>query len=519
MSTCTMIDINDQTRELRVPSSVGRLNYFFGQLLTERDLRSEQHYHLLLQRLMQREAFGTGTIAGLKVSGQSSTGEQAPDGGIFIWAGLAMDPDGRELLLESDLCLSLAEPAAKAAANPWLSATSEADIALAVQQSFGLAFSKGDVVDLHQRLVDAGLTDVGASSSGADFQDQLNKITPPQNGGPGLLGPGQTPVDYLFSLLVVVSHVGLRYHEAGSEPSPAVLDASCCGELSCFPARTSEGVVVVAARNLFARVADPYADAKSALEESLSLAETGPPDADALLRHDCRGALADYLTGAWRGLPPFPGGCDPEFPVVPIACVAWSRFARDTAGDPRILHIDGTRCRPLAPGGPALRALLEVLTQCHNSLPILPHIVQVEPAFGEELTAASTTEAQVVATSSVELAAGAVDWSLRFYPDAGGDSELWDASNPPANAYGFALDVQVDSADPNRITLTLKATGSSLALPAGRYEWTLPNTTSNAIVGAQTDVALDGEPNVISGAVPSGNGQPGGTFKTLFVVK
>jgi hypothetical protein len=46
-----------------ISSGVSRVRYFFGQLLTERDLESEQHFHLLMRRLVQREAFGTGTMA------------------------------------------------------------------------------------------------------------------------------------------------------------------------------------------------------------------------------------------------------------------------------------------------------------------------------------------------------------------------------------------------------------------------------------------------------------------------
>ena len=53
---------------LTVASGVARLHYFYGQLLTQRDLSAEQHYHLELRRLLQREAFGTGTVAGLRVA-------------------------------------------------------------------------------------------------------------------------------------------------------------------------------------------------------------------------------------------------------------------------------------------------------------------------------------------------------------------------------------------------------------------------------------------------------------------
>src|SRR5580704_5680349 len=91
---------------LTVASGVARLNYFFGQLLTQCDLQAEQRYHLALRRLMQREAFGTGTVAGLPVEDAGPTTQ----GSVFVRAGLALDPDGRELLLVSDQCLTVAAP-------------------------------------------------------------------------------------------------------------------------------------------------------------------------------------------------------------------------------------------------------------------------------------------------------------------------------------------------------------------------------------------------------------------------
>src|SRR5690606_39229634 len=87
-------------------SSLERLRFFFGQLLTQRDLEAEQRYHLTLQRLTQRETFGTGTVAGL---GVTAAGQDVAPLSVFVNPGLAFDPDGRELILEAMECVPGAE--------------------------------------------------------------------------------------------------------------------------------------------------------------------------------------------------------------------------------------------------------------------------------------------------------------------------------------------------------------------------------------------------------------------------
>ena len=83
---------------LTVASGVARLSYFYGQLLTQRDLHAEQRYHLGLRRLMQREAFGTGTVAGL-----ARRGRRRDHGGERLRPGGPGDGSGRaELLLPND---------------------------------------------------------------------------------------------------------------------------------------------------------------------------------------------------------------------------------------------------------------------------------------------------------------------------------------------------------------------------------------------------------------------------------
>ena len=90
----------------RVKNTLSRVRYFFGQLLTQRDLEAEQEFHLRLQRLSQRETFGTGTVSGLRVSWELDG--QYPPRSVFVLPGLAIDPDGRELLLERAVCVPLA---------------------------------------------------------------------------------------------------------------------------------------------------------------------------------------------------------------------------------------------------------------------------------------------------------------------------------------------------------------------------------------------------------------------------
>lgn len=74
------------------PPAFVRPNYFFGRLLTADDYQAEQAYHRRKQQLQNRILFGTGVVAGLRVS--------IAHGQLTVSPGLAYDCQGHELLLK-----------------------------------------------------------------------------------------------------------------------------------------------------------------------------------------------------------------------------------------------------------------------------------------------------------------------------------------------------------------------------------------------------------------------------------
>ena len=342
-----------------LPSGVARLSYFYGQLLTQRDLHTEQQYHLELRRLLQREAFGTGTVAGLFVADAFP----ATDRSVFVRAGLAMDPDGRELLLRSDQCVTVAAATQSVLATAEsIAATDPKTMAAAVSKAWqapldatGLV-STDDADSLWNRLHAAGLTEVDSDPDSNDkysqLAAQLSQLTVPT---PFQLEPGQLLRDVLFDALVGTTYLGLQYAERGTEPSPTVLDASCCGNATCFPSRREEGVVIVAQDHPFHPLPDAYQNAVETLSDAL-LQKENPPHSTS----PSTAALCELVMHSWRGLPPEDPCHTRDVPVVPLARIYWSRFSR--AGKSRILSVDNTS-RPLAPGVPPVRALLDALTQ------------------------------------------------------------------------------------------------------------------------------------------------------------
>lgn len=348
---------------LEVPSGVARLRYFYGQLLTQRDLQAEQGYHLLLQRLMQREICGTGTLAGL---GVEAAGASAPKN-VYVRAGIGLDPDGRELILISDACITIAEPPLEGP-DPSLGAPegdSSDQIATWLAGVWGITVDHTDIEQLSEKLIAAGLS----GDSGGTYQttrEQLQNLSVPS---PLPTIDAEHPLaDYLFDALVGTTYIGLRYVERGKEPSPAVLDGSCCGETTCFPSRTEEGVFIVASDTEFPAVVDPYAQAEAFLQPCLQAkkdAANGDPDFDGFAA--IRECLAAYVTNAsspvtFRGLPPADGVCGPPAPpVVPLARAYWSRF--DITGQSRILSVDNASFRPIALGAQTIRALFQASMQ------------------------------------------------------------------------------------------------------------------------------------------------------------
>lgn len=353
---------------LEVPSGVARLRYFYGQLLTQRDLQAEQGYHLLLQRLTQRETFGTGTLAGL---GVEAAGASAPKN-VYVRAGIGLDPDGRELILPSDACITIAEPALVGTAQTAPSSDSSADIAtwltgLWAAAGLTVTVTQTNIEDLSKALIAAGLS--GDDPTNNHYLTTLAQLQnlPVPSADPAPVAP-QTLADYLFDALVGTTYIGLRYVERGKEPSPAVLDGSCCGETTCFPSRTEEGVFIVASDTEFPAVVDPYAQAEAFLQPCLQAkkdAANGDPDFDGFAA--IRECLAAYVTNAsspvtFRGLPPADGVCGPPAPpVVPLARAYWSRF--DITGQSRILSVDNATFRPIALGAQTIRALFQASMQ------------------------------------------------------------------------------------------------------------------------------------------------------------
>lgn len=76
------------------PPAFVRPHYFFGRLLTAADYQAEQDYHRGKQQLQNRLLFGTGVVAGLRVS--------IVHGQLTVSPGLAYDCQGHELLLKEE---------------------------------------------------------------------------------------------------------------------------------------------------------------------------------------------------------------------------------------------------------------------------------------------------------------------------------------------------------------------------------------------------------------------------------
>jgi hypothetical protein len=495
------------TQDLAVPSTVARLNYFFGQLLTQRDLLAEQRFHLLLQRLMQRETLGTGTVAGLRVDAPP----EASARGVFVRAGLALDPAGRELVLATDICIHVADEALTAA-TAGLEGDDFASLAGSLADTWDAAIDETDLTALAAELKALGVI---ASAEAVALREALDRVEPPED---LVLEPGTTLRDHLLDALVGTTYVGVRYHERGAEPAPATLDASCGGDVRCFPTRINEGVTLVIQPAPFPSIADPYADVRVALDACFGAEETTtPPDEELPFLHRCRRCLCDHLLGAWRGVPTADDPCQTQvLPIVPLAFVRWDRFARP-GGTSRIIDIDNCAIRPLAPGVPAVRALLEAITSCTSPGPRAPYLVALEPAHRGELeVAAGARSARVVARASMPVAApGTAGWELDLYPADGSAVRRFSPANPPADLFAVSLAIEDDV----QVALRFEALAptQALAMPAGTYAWRI-NLPGGELAAQVTGVLLDGEPAPVL-AVPSGDGRPGGVFEARFFVR
>jgi hypothetical protein len=488
-----------------VPNSVARLNYFFGQLLSQRDLQAEQTYNLVLRRLVQRETFGTGTVAGLEVSKEKG-GETLPLG-VFIAPGFAVDPDGRELLLEKDVAIDVADPPLQPEDNPFPGVLSLAE---EIAERWEHPFDVVDLAELGTALLGCGLI---SEITDAAIQDQLEKlpVDVPDISPPTLLR------DWLFDQLIGVTFIGLRYRETSAEMAPAVLDASCCGDTTCRPSRTQEGVFIVTSRERFPEIVDPYEQFKLCLDEDIfNQIDTDPDGVPEQI--DCKSALCRCVLASWRALPRFNDACGAsEPPIVCLAQVCWDRYSN--GGNTQILNIDNCECRPLAPGGPALRAFIESLTGCATPQFLAPRLVEIDPEEAKEFEAADTNGSiTLTATANADVKPEPFSaekvWEIRYYAESGTTVEVFDGNEGPQ---GRDVTVTFNGHD---IQITLDAADPVAPLPPGTYVWRLTNEDSedSTIFETQTDQELDGEPNPPKD-VPSGDGIAGGGFEARFVVK
>jgi hypothetical protein len=482
-------------------SSLERLRFFFGQLLTQRDLEAEQRYHLTMRRLTQRETFGTGTVAGL---GVTEAGQDVAPLSVFVHPGLAFDPDGRELILEAMECIPVAEASVPGAGEEVEGGDHPAVAAfLGGLGVFDSPITGPDVEELEAALRECGL--LASDSNIDDLKTALGNI--PQ--APVALEPPIILRDYLFDQLVGVTFVGLRYREVSTDPAPAVLDASCCGGVSCFPTRTSQGVYIAVSSDPFPAIEDPYTRLRECIDSQFfEQMEAGGPGYPV----DPKAALCACLTstGAWRGLPPTDEACGtPSLPIVPLAKVCWRRFDDEVL--PNILHVENCFWRPLAPGVPAIRALLESYASGVRPENLLPRVVEISPKENEVFAKAVTEDGFLIAArmdSTMVWPSITSEWELVAYQTDGVFAQYSGVVGPGGSTAAVTL-------DDSRLVFQLTFTSGS-GFPPGTYVWRFPIAPGD-LTSTANGQTLDGQPNPPK-AVPSGNAAPGGVFEARFVV-
>ena len=79
---------------------IERLHFFDGQRLDARDLQLEQRYHMGVRRRLNRGLFQPGVVDGLNVT-------KIDGGHLRVNGGLALDPAGREIVLQADISMSV----------------------------------------------------------------------------------------------------------------------------------------------------------------------------------------------------------------------------------------------------------------------------------------------------------------------------------------------------------------------------------------------------------------------------
>ena len=79
-----------------------RPSYFHGKLLDDVDFRNEQDYHAGKRRLLNRMLHGSGVVCGLEL-------KRAANKSIILTQGLALDCCGREIWVDADTTVDLAD--------------------------------------------------------------------------------------------------------------------------------------------------------------------------------------------------------------------------------------------------------------------------------------------------------------------------------------------------------------------------------------------------------------------------
>jgi hypothetical protein len=337
-----------------VSSGLGRVRYFFGQLLTQHDHEAEQAFHLSLRRLVQREALGTGTVVGLEVTraehhGQHDgqhEGQRCGPRAVVVTPGLALDPGGRELLLLKPVVVDVAPESGLTPGRAFSpSPTSAAQLAAAIGSRFGRSFSLSDLKVLHDSLSKHGLL---ARHDPADLSDprvigplcaQLELIDPGASKPPATAGL----CGWLVDRLVGVTYVGLRFAELCTDLRPAKPHASGGHAGQSFPSRSEQAVVVVTSAQPFADVADPFASYSECLGDGC------PPDID--------DRVGRCLLEGWREFPLADVKVDGELSTLTLARVVYRRSSH--RNESPILCIDNLGARAFAAGGPMIRAIAE----------------------------------------------------------------------------------------------------------------------------------------------------------------
>jgi YVTN family beta-propeller protein len=86
--------------------AIQRLNYFNGQFLRENDFKVEQNYHLSMRRSHNQRAHAPGIVHGLEVVAGTSQ--------VVVKPGIAIDPDGREIVVAADITVTVSAGAGNA---------------------------------------------------------------------------------------------------------------------------------------------------------------------------------------------------------------------------------------------------------------------------------------------------------------------------------------------------------------------------------------------------------------------